>query len=333
MRVFITGVAGLLGSNLAKYLRKKNIEVIGVDNLIGGIKSNIPSNIHYHATNILSTGVLKELMWGCDVVAHCASLPYEGLSVFSPKITVESIVSGTVSVASAAIANNVKRFINFSSMARYGRGVPPFMETHKTAPVDPYGLAKVQAEQQLELLSEIHGLNYTTVVPHNVIGVGQRFNDPYRNVAAIMINRILSDKSVIVYGDGEQRRSFSDVSDCIDAVYKIMTSERDLRGQVYNIGPDDNEITIKQLAAKIANKADKELKIDYFPDRPTEVKNAFCSSYKIKKDFNYNASVTLDTTLKNMIEWIEPILVPFDYHLPIEIINDNTPKTWKEKII
>ena len=112
-----------------------------------------------------------------------------------------------------------------------------------------------------------------------------------------------------------------------------MTSDRNLCGQVYNIGPDDNEISIKQLATKIANKANKDLKIDHFPDRPTEVKNAFCSSYKIKKDFNYNASVSLDTTLKNMIDWIEPILVPFDYHLPLEIINDNTPRTWKEQII
>ncbi len=333
MKVFITGVAGLLGSNLAKHLCQKKVEVVGVDNLIGGIKSNIHPGVQYHNVNILSTEVMKQFMWGCDVVAHCASLPYEGLSVFSPKITVESIVSGTVSVASAAIANNVKRFINFSSMARYGRGVPPFMETHKTAPVDPYGLAKVQAEQQLELLSQIHGLNYTTVVPHNVIGVGQRFNDPYRNVAAIMINRILSGKSVVVYGDGEQKRSFSDVSDCIDAIYKIMTSERDLRGEVYNIGPDDNEISIKALAYKIGHIANMYPELEHFPDRPTEVKNAFCSSYKIKKDFNYNASVPLDKTLSDMIGWIKPIREDFDYHLPIEIENENTPRTWKEKLI
>jgi UDP-glucose 4-epimerase len=333
MKVFITGVAGLLGSNLAKYLCQNKIEVIGVDNLIGGIKSNIHPNIQFHNTNILNTDSLKQLMWGCDIVVHCASLPYEGLSVFSPKITVESIVSGTVSVASAAIANNVKRFINFSSMARYGRGVPPFSETHKTAPVDPYGLAKVQAEEQLGLLSKIHGLDYTTVVPHNVIGVGQRFNDPFRNVVAIMINRILSGKSVIVYGDGEQKRSFSDVSDCIDAVYKIMISDRNLKGQVYNIGPDENEITIKALAYKIGHLASMYPELEHFPDRPTEVKNAFCSSDKIRKEFNYNASVPLDQTLKDMISWIKPIRKDFDYHLPIEIENENTPRTWKEKLI
>jgi UDP-glucose 4-epimerase len=333
VKVFITGVAGLLGSNLAKHLIAKNVEVVGVDNLVGGIKSNIPPAVQFHSTNILSTDTIKQLMWGCDVVAHCAALPYEGLSVFSPKLAVESIVTGTVSVASAAIANNVKRFINFSSMARYGHAHPPFMETHITHPVDPYGLAKLHAEQHLKLLSQIHGLNYTTVVPHNVIGVGQRYYDPFRNVVGIMINRILSNKSIIVYGDGEQKRSFSDVSDCIDAVYKIMVSERDLCGEVYNIGPDKNEITINQLAQKIANKAGKSLKIDYFPDRPTEVKNAYCSSYKINKQFNYNASVPLDTTLDRMIAWIKPILKPFDYHLPLEIVNDETPKTWKDKII
>ena len=65
-------------------------------------------------------------------------------------------------------------------MARYGAQTPPFTEdlplgTHKTNPEDPYGLAKVQAEEQLELLNKLHGLNYVTLVPHNVIGVGQRY--------------------------------------------------------------------------------------------------------------------------------------------------------------
>lgn len=78
MKVFITGVAGLLGSNLAKHLCQKKVEVVGVDNLIGGIKSNIHPGVQYHNVNILSTEVMKQFMWGCDVVAHCASLPYEG---------------------------------------------------------------------------------------------------------------------------------------------------------------------------------------------------------------------------------------------------------------
>ena len=333
MKVFISGVAGLLGSNVANHLLNQGIKVVGVDNLIGGIKENIIPQVDYHNFDILDTAKLKEVMEGCEIAFHAAALPYEGLSVFSPKLCVESIVSGTVSMASAAIATGVRRFINCSSMARYGQGQPPFMETHKTNPVDPYGLAKVQAEQQLALLNKIHGLNYTTIVPHNVIGVGQRYNAPFRNVVAIMISRVLMKQSIIIYGDGQQTRSFSNVKDCVDAIWKIMISDRDLCGQVYNIGPDDNEITIERLAKRIGHHAEIYPTLEYFPDRPTEVKNAYCSSYKIRKEFNYNAAVPLDQTLKEMMAWIKPRMKPFEYHLPIEIENENTPQTWKDKLI
>lgn len=332
-KVFITGIAGLVGSNLAKYLINKGYEVSGIDNGIGGIEDNIPRGIIYHEEDILDTDFLKAAMGGADVVFHAAALPYEGLSVFSPTITATSIVSGTLSTAIAALHNNVRLFINCSSMARYGNQIPPFTEDMPTKPVDPYGLAKVQAEQHLSLLSQIHGLNYVTVVPHNVIGVGQRYFDPFRNVAGIMINRILQDKPIIVYGTGEQKRSFSNVLDCVIAIERIIQSDRDICGQVYNIGPDHNEITIKQLAEKIAQYADKELILKFFPDRPAEVKYAYCSSDKVKREFNYSADITVDTTLQQMIQWIKPRVREFEYHLPIELVTSSTPKTWTEQLI
>lgn len=334
-KIFITGVAGLLGSNLATYLiAQGGYKVVGIDNGIGGIKDNVPAEVEYYEGDITDTELLKTLMQDVDTVFHAAALPYEGLSVFSPTITANSIVTGTLSVAVAALHNKVRLLINCSSMARYGNQIPPFTEDMPTKPVDPYGLAKVQAEQHLELLKEIHGLNYVTVVPHNVIGVGQRYFDPFRNVVGIMINRTLQDKPIIVYGDGEQKRSFSNVYDCIKAIYNIIISDRDLSGQVYNIGPDHNEISIKNLAYKVITICNKPIKnLEFYPDRPTEVKNAYCSSAKIKKEFNYNAEVAIDTTLKEMVEWIKPRVKEFEYHLPIELITDKTPKTWTNKLI
>lgn len=334
-KVFITGIAGLLGSNLAKYLISLGgYEVIGIDNGIGGVDDNIPNEATYVVGDITNIELLKKHMVGVDTVFHAAALPYEGLSVFSPTITANSIVTGTISTAIAALHNNVRLFINCSSMARYGDQKPPFTEDMPTKPVDPYGLAKVQAEQHLALLKEIHGLNYVTVVPHNVIGVGQRYFDPFRNVIGIMINRTLQDKPIIVYGDGEQKRSFSDVQDCVKAIYNIIMSDRDLAGQVYNIGPDHNEISIKEVAHKIIVACDKPIKqLEFYPDRPTEVKNAYCSSAKIKKEFNYNADITVDNTINEMIEWIKPRVKDFEYHLPIELITEYTPKTWTDKLI
>ena len=333
-KVFITGIGGLLGSTFArKLITAGGYDIHGCDTFIGGIPDNVPSSVTLHEFDILEFDKLKEATKESDCIFHTAALPYEGLSVFSPKITVESIVSGTVSVASACLANNIRLLINCSSMARYGAQTPPFTEDMPRAPEDPYGLAKAQAEEHLELLHKLHGLNFVTVVPHNVIGQGQRYFDPFRNVVGIMINRVLQGKEIIIYGDGEQKRSFSNVRDCIDAVYKIMLSKRDLSTQVYNIGPDENEISIKQLAYKIGNFCNVYPKLLHFPDRPAEVKNAFCSSDKIRKDFNYNAAISVEDTIKEMINWVRPRIKPFEYHLDLEFTREYTPKTWTEKII
>ena len=334
MRVFITGISGLLGSNMARHLINNGHEVVGIDNMIGGVDGNVPELAEYIKGDILDTELMKESMKGCEIVFHTASLPYEGLSVFSPTITATSIVSGTLSTAVAAIDNKVRLFINCSSMARYGAQQPPFTEDMPTAPVDPYGLAKVQAEDHLKILNDIHGLNYITVVPHNVIGIGQRFYDPFRNVVGIMINRTLHKKPIIVYGDGEQKRSFSNVIDCVRAIYRMMESSRtDLCGKVYNIGPDDNEISIKELAYKVGHHCSVYPNLEHFPDRPAEVKNAFCSSQKVREEWNYNSTISVDQTIKEMVDWIKPIKRDFEYHLPLEFVTEQTPKTWTEKLI
>jgi len=334
-KVVITGISGLLGSTYARYLiNKGEYEVVGIDNMIGGVEGNVPERAEYIRGDIQDTALLTEICKGADCVFHTAALPYEGLSVFSPAITVNSIVSGTVSVASACIANNVRLLINCSSMARYGDQQPPFTEDMPRKPVDPYGLAKAQAEEHLEMLNEIHGLNFVTVVPHNVVGIGQRYYDPFRNVLGIMINRCIQGKPIVIYGDGEQTRSFSNVYDCIEAVYKMMTTDRDITRQVFNIGPDDNEISIKQLAYKVGHYCEIYPSFNHFPDRPREVKNAFCSSNKIRSEFNYNATISVDQTIKDMVGWIKGQEArEFEYHLPLEFVTDETPKTWTDKLI
>ena len=230
--------------------------------------------------------------------------------------------------------NDVKRFIFCSSMARYGSQVPPFTENLMKKPVDPYGMAKAQAEDMLFLLSDIHGLEVTVAVPHNIIGVGQRYTDPYRNVAAIMINSTIKNEKIYVYGDGHQKRSFSDISDCVKALTHIAESDRNLNREVYNIGPDKNEITINNLAEYVSIVTNLSPEIIHIPDRPHEVKNAYCSSDKIKREFNYNATMPLITTLTQMTDWIYTRgSQAFDYHLPIEITNKKElPQTWKDQL-
>jgi UDP-glucose 4-epimerase len=337
--VYITGAAGLVGSELVRLFCFNNWKVKGCDTFIGGLESNLDlfrkkNVIDFKEIDILDYKSLRDHIGNSDIVFHCAALPYEGLSVFSPKIVTENIVGGTVSVASACLANGVKTLVNFSSMARYGAQNPPFTEDLPRSPEDPYGLAKAQAEEHLELLNKLHGLSYFTVVPHNVVGVGQRYMDPYRNVVAIMINRTLLKKPIIIYGDGEQKRSFSNIRDCGDAIWNLVNSDRDLTGEVFNIGPDDNEITIKDLAYRVGHHCGIYPKIEYFPDRPAEVKNAWCSSEKIKTQFNYNTTRNIDDTIIEMVNWISDRgAEEFNYALDLEFITESTPKTWVERLM
>lgn len=339
--VAITGSAGLIGSHLCYRFIKLGYKVIGIDSLVGGYYTNMPENsenFQYYQLDILNTHRLAKFFkfHKPEIVIHCAALAHEGLSVFSPKTIVENIYSGTASVASASIACGSKILINTSSMARYGNSKAPFIE-EKTipTPVDPYGLAKLHAEQHLNLMHEIHSIKVFHMVPHNVCGPHQCYSDPFRNVMSIFANRVLHEKPVYIYGDGTQKRSFSHVEDCVDAYVQLLDNANEIpSGNVFNIGPDHgSEITINELAHSVHKYFNTETNIEYIPARPREVKDAWVSTEKAKTILNYKTNYSTEDTIRETITWIKNSPKrDFNYHLELEIINENTPKTWTERL-
>ncbi len=332
MHIFITGVAGFLGSNLADFYLKKGFKVSGNDNLIGGDIENVPKEVNFYKYDCENLDLNYKYFENVDVIIHAAAFAHEGLSVFSPYLITKNIFSGSVSVFTSAIKRNVKRVVFCSSMARYGHIKQPFFETDTPNPVDPYGIAKLAAEKVLENLSSVHGLEYNIAVPHNIIGPKQKYDDPFRNVASIMINLMLQNKRPIIYGDGEQTRSFSDVDDCIFCIDKLVT-DKNIVSEILNIGPDENYITINQLYKSIANILKFNQEPRYFPDRPKEVKLSNCSADKARKLLNYKTKYTVDQSLIKMVDYIKTKGVKkFQYNYDIEINNELTPKTWANKL-
>ncbi len=331
--IFITGIAGFLGSHIAEALIKEGHNVSGCDNLIGGYEDNIPDGAKYVYADCGDFEKMKELLKGIDIIYHTACTAYEGLSVFSPSLVCQNTAQITITVASAAIANKVKRFVHCSSMARYGTQEKiPFTEDLEPKPQDPYGISKLSAEKHLQNLAEVHGIELVIAVPHNIIGPRQKYDDPYRNVASIMINLMLQGRQPIIYGDGQQKRCFSFIQDDIDCLLKLGFQDN-VVGEIINIGPDEEFVTINGLAQTIAKILDFDLKPIYMPGRPQEVKLATCSANKARKLLGYETKYTLEEGLKEMIEYIKKRGVkPFKYHLDLEIINEKTPDTWKKKM-
>ena len=331
MNIFITGVAGFLGANLADFYIKKGFHVSGCDNLVGGDLDNVDDKVVFHKADCEDFYKMKEIIKGADVVVHAAAYAHESLSIFSPNLISRNIISGSTSVFSAAISNNVKRIVFCSSMARYGNIKQPFNEDDIPKPVDPYGISKLAAEKILINLCETYGVEYNIAVPHNIIGVKQKYDDPFRNVASIMINLMLQGRRPIIYGDGEQKRSFSDVDDCIYCIDKLAT-DKEIKGEILNIGPDDNFITINELFSKLSNQLKFNKGAINYKDRINEVKLANCSAKKAKKLLKYKKSISLDESLSKMIDYIKiKGIKDFKYNYELEIINEKTPKTWLEK--
>jgi len=332
-KILVTGVAGFLGSHLSQQLSELGHKVVGIDNMIGGYEDNIPKNVEFHNIDCCDFEKIKGVMKGVQIVYHCAATAHEGLSVFSPFEITKNNYLASVSIFSAAVNEKVKRIIFCSSMARYGSQKYPFTEEMTPKPVDPYAISKVAAEQVLINLCELNKIEWVIAVPHNIIGPKQKYDDPFRNVVSIMINRMLQGKAPIIYGDGKQTRCFSYIDDCLSCMIPML-DKKNLNKQIINIGPDEEFVTINKVAELCANITGVNLPPIYKKDRPQEVKHAICSANKARELLNYKTKVSLEKGIQKTFEYIKKRGVkPFEYHINLEIDNELTPDTWKNKEI
>ncbi len=334
-KVLITGAAGFLGSHLVEKLHNLGHSIIGIDNMMGGYEDNIikDKDIEFHKLDCCDLPKIQEIMKGVDVVYHCAATAHEGLSVFSPYEITKNNYLASVSIFTAAVNNKVKRIVYCSSMARYGNSKTPFTEDMEPNPIDPYAISKVASEKVLANLCDLNNIEYVIAVPHNIIGPRQKYDDPFRNVVSIMLNRMMQKKAPIIYGDGEQKRCFSYIDDCISCLIPMM-DQKNLHREIINIGPDEEFVTVNKVAEICSNVSGFNSEPIYKKDRPQEVKHALCSADKARRLLNYKTKTSLRDGIVKTYDYIKKRGTrDFDYNINLEIVNDLTPETWKKKEI
>lgn len=330
-KVFISGVAGFIGSHLADSYLQKGCHVIGVDNLCSGSVDNVPSRVEFYKLDLIKYEKIVKLLKDVNLVLHTAAHAYDAFSNFAPSIIVNNVISTTSSLLSASIENKVGKFIHFSSMARYGDIKSEiFSEEMLPQPVSPYGIAKYSADLLVKNLCETYNIPYVICIPHNVYGPRQKYNDPFRNVLALNINRFLLNEKPIIYGDGNQKRSFTYIKDCVRAVENI-AENRVCKGHLINIGPDKEFVTINHAIKMISQKVNKDFDPIYLEKRINEVMIANCSQSKLNKLLGFECEFSLSQGLDLTIDWIQnkgPLRFIADKK--IEIHSQNLPKFWME---
>lgn len=322
--IVITGCAGLLGSHLTRYLIKDDYKVIGIDNLSGGYSDYLPKSgpdvfefYPLDLTHSLTPKALENIYQENEVEAtfHFAAYAAEGLSPFIRNYNYTNNVLASVNVINAVIndphkdgtrrlAPNRPNLIFTSSMAVYGDQEAPFHEDMTPKPIDPYGVAKYSVEQDIKIAADQHGITYTIVRPHNIVGIYQNIWDKYRNVAGIFIRKVLDGEPMLIYGDGEQTRAFSDVKYYMRPFAKMIDTGGIDSNHTVNLGADKtytiNELadTVQRVAWKNGYEAEKQ-----HVEGRHEVKHAHCDHKTAKTFFNFRDETNLEELIDEMFKW------------------------------
>lgn len=311
---------------------RSGADVLVVDDLSGGFRENIPEGARFVQMSILQP--LDDLFgrFRPDVVYHLAAYAAEGLSHHIPVFNYTNNVTGTVNVLAAAHRAGAGHFVFTSSIAVYGHsdnGVP-FTETTPANPIDPYGIAKLACEQHIKAFEHyFRGPAYTIFRPHNVFGPRQNIADPYRNVVGIFMSRALEGRSMPVFGDGTQTRSFSYIDPIAEAIVSAPNVAA-ARNAVVNIGGDES-LSVRELARRIALIMNVPDAVDLLPPR-REVMHAHCDhalAQSMFADVYARHAVDIDTGLQRMATHVRSHPRPRETECPSPIeLPDLLPPSW-----
>lgn len=300
----VTGGAGFIGSHVADELLQRGHKVVVLDDLSGGFEDNVPRAATFVKGSITDAELIDRLFerHSFTYVYHLAAYAAEGLSHFIKRFNYTNNLIGSVNLINASVNHNVRCFVFTSSIAVYGAGQTPMTEDMVPMPEDSYGIAKLAVERELKVTHEMFGLDYVIFRPHNVYGERQNIGDRYRNVVGIFMNQLMRGEPMTIFGDGEQQRAFTHISD----VAPIIASCVDVplaRNQVFNVGADVPH-TVNNLARIVAEAMDAKCEVVHLDPR-NEVKIAFSDHSLAESVFDARKKVPLETGIDMMARWVK----------------------------
>ncbi len=303
----ITGIAGFIGSSLARAVLAQGDEVRGIDNLSTGKKENIAEilgRIDFCEADLLDLRAVESVCAGVDYVLHQAAIPSVPRSVLDPLGSNRANVDATVNLLVAARNAKVKRVVYAASSSAYGdtRTLPKH-EDMPPNPISPYAVAKLAGEYYMTSFYRCYGLETVCLRYFNIFGPRQDPTSPYSGVLAKFITQMLNGEQPTIFGDGTQSRDFTYVDNAVEAnllACKALASE--VAGSVFNVAigrrADLNEAfrLLKKLTGYSGD-------VKYGPERAGDVKHSLADISRAEKHLGYRPRVNFEEGLRRTIEW------------------------------
>ncbi len=305
MHALVTGGAGFIGSNLVEVLARGAHRVRVIDNLSTGKRENLAGlggEIELVEGDIRSYHTVREAVTGVDVVFHEAALPSVPRSVRDPISSNGVNVDGTLNVLYAAKDAGVRRVVYASSSSVYGD--TPELPKHEGMtpnPQSPYAVSKLAAEHYCRVFASLYGMETVALRYFNVFGPRQDPASQYSAVIPKFISAMLRGRQPVIYGDGEQTRDFTFVTNVVDANVRAGTADC-RKGLAMNCACHDR-VSLNQLVAEINGILGTSLGPVYEKSRAGDIKHSYAAIDLAARELGYAPSVDFRAGLRRTVEW------------------------------
>jgi UDP-glucose 4-epimerase len=243
---------------------------------------------------------------GCDTIFHEAAVVSVPQTVEQPVESAMVNEIGTLSVFEAARMNKVKRLVFASSCAIYGDDPElPKKENMLPRPQSPYAAQKIMGEYYARLYHNLYGLETVCLRYFNVYGPRQDPSSPYSGVISIFLTKAVKKEKPLIYGDGGQYRDFIFVKDVVKANLLAAQTEG-ISGNVFNIGTG-SFVTINELWALVSEFTDSNIKADYAPERPGDIRESIANIDLAGSQMGFKPEYKFRDGLKKTLEWYKSI--------------------------
>src|ERR1700722_10973755 len=306
-KYLITGIAGFIGSSLARALVERGEDVRGVDNYLTGKAANLAGyhdQIDFREVDLRDASAIRTACEGIDYILHIGALPSVPLSVAHPEPSHRCNVEGTFNVLEGARAERVKRIVYAASSSAYGnQPVLPSKESMRPMPISPYAVQKLVGEYYMSSYWQVYGLETVSLRYFNVFGPRQGADSPYSGVLAKFIQQMLEGTRPTIFGTGEQGRFFIYIDNVVSATLLACTaSGKKVAGKVFNVACGGQH-TLKDIYRLLAKLIGFEHPPLYAAARTGDILNSQADISAAAEAFDYRPLIGLTEGLERTVEW------------------------------